>query len=66
MRLTYPGNVTQGIIGRIFVHQTDVYEAVRAEYAPLADRTIVEFERVWSSDERSAIPDAFGELRLDV
>lgn len=66
MYVTYSGDVSESIIGQIMGPDLHggLSEAVEAEYFPLAKLTRVKFKPLSPSDERSVVPDEFGQLRL--
>jgi hypothetical protein len=56
MQLTYLGNRTEGIVGKLVGPNKEghLYEAVRTEYVSLSDQTIVKCELLTADDPRSA------------
>ena len=63
MQVTYLGNRTEGIVGKLVGPNKDghLYEAVRTEYMSLSDQTIVSFELLAADDVRSAKRNGLGE-----
>ena len=63
MQLIYLGNRTEGVVGKLVGPNKEghLYEAVRAEYMPLSNQTIVSCELLTISDARSAVRDGLGE-----
>lgn len=66
MYLNYEGDLTKDVIGRIMGPDKfgAYYEAIRAEYIFRTDMTRVKFRPLTKDDQRDAVTDDFGELRV--